>query len=352
VSLRILEDARDRGEVRVRPDTVDDLWHLSHVIRPGDIAVAKTWRTPEEATRDKLRAGKVEKQAMTIAIRVEEVELQADHGRLRLLGVIVEGPQEHGSHHTLNVESLTELTIRKERWTTSETERLVEAVEASKRPILTLVAIEGDEATVAHLRPMGLAKVAEVTGHIPGKQFGHDAAEAKRAFYGEVWDVVERHRAGGPLLVAGPGFWKDEFVEAGKKVAPEGAKAARVEPVGHGGMAGIHEAIRRGAAERFEAEQRAAQEIRSVEGFLEALGQDAPSTYGPDHVRAALEAGAVAELVLNDDLPREDFERFLDLARSVRAECVVVNAKSEVGRKLAALGGAGARLRYAWTPPF
>ncbi|MHB8584444.1 MAG: mRNA surveillance protein pelota [Thermoplasmatota archaeon] len=345
-TLKVLGEDPTTGEVRLRPDTVDDLWHLSHVIAPGDVVVARTWRAPEEATKDKLRAGKVEKQAMTFAIRVEQVELQAENQRLRLLGVIIEGPQEHGAHHTLNIEPRGEVGLRKERWSDSDRARIEDAIASSKRPILTILAIESDEATIAAVRPMGLAKVAEIFGHVSGKRYGTDPKVAKEEFYAETLEAVMRHVGEGPLLVVGPGFWKDEFVEFGRNHESSFPAAVRVEPTGQAGMTGVTEAIRRGAVDRFEGERRAADEIRLVEEFLEALGRDDPATYGEAQVEAALDAGAVSLLLVADDRVRGSGERLLEKARRVRAEAFVVNAKSESGRKLVALGGFAALLRY------
>lgn len=344
--MRILSEDARTGEIKVRPDTVDDLWHLAHVVEPGDVVSALTWRTPEEATKDKTRPGKVEKRAMTLGVRVEQVEFHPFSNRLRLLGVIVEGPQELGAHHTINVEPRLELTIRKAAWGAPDRARLAEAVEASKRPVATFVAIDDDEATIAILRQMGLVKAAEVAAHVSGKRFESKVKEAREEFFAETLLAVREQRTEGPLVVLGPGFWKDQFLEYAKAKDAAAVAGAVLEPTAHAGMAGVTEAIRRGAVDRVQAESRAAEEMKAVEALLEAIATDGPATYGEEHVRRALEMGAVARLLVADDKVRAGGAALLDLARATGAATLVVGTGHDAGRKLASLGGFAALLRY------
>ena len=68
----------------------------------GDLVRASTYRR-EDVKTDKVRPERGEKVRVTLTVRVEGVEFQAFSDRLRITGVIVEGPQDLGRHHTLNV---------------------------------------------------------------------------------------------------------------------------------------------------------------------------------------------------------------------------------------------------------
>ena len=48
------------GEIKIFPETIDDLWHLRHLVTAGDLVYATTFRSLESAT-DKLRPEKAEK---------------------------------------------------------------------------------------------------------------------------------------------------------------------------------------------------------------------------------------------------------------------------------------------------
>ncbi|MBO4503120.1 MAG: mRNA surveillance protein pelota, partial [Candidatus Methanomethylophilus sp.] len=53
--MRILGKDGGLGEIKVLPETDDDIWHLYNVICVGDLVTASTTRRDEKAD-DKLRA--------------------------------------------------------------------------------------------------------------------------------------------------------------------------------------------------------------------------------------------------------------------------------------------------------
>ena len=43
-------ELKDRfGEIRLFPESIDDLWHLRHLINPGDLVFATTFRSVDTA---------------------------------------------------------------------------------------------------------------------------------------------------------------------------------------------------------------------------------------------------------------------------------------------------------------
>src|SRR6266545_498007 len=101
-AMRVLHRDPKTGEIKIRVENADDLWHLHNLVRDGDLVRASTYRR-EDVKTDKVRPERGEKVRVTLTIRVEGVEFQAFSDRLRITGVIVEGPQDLGRHHTLNV---------------------------------------------------------------------------------------------------------------------------------------------------------------------------------------------------------------------------------------------------------
>ena len=73
------------GEIRLFPESIDDLWHLRHIIREGDLVFATTFRSVEAAT-DRIRPEKVEKRPVRLGVRVERVEFSGHGVRLRISG--------------------------------------------------------------------------------------------------------------------------------------------------------------------------------------------------------------------------------------------------------------------------
>ena len=60
---------RSTGEIVLMPESVDDLWHLQHLIPPGSLVYATTLRSVDSAS-DKIRPEKQEKRPVRLGIRV------------------------------------------------------------------------------------------------------------------------------------------------------------------------------------------------------------------------------------------------------------------------------------------
>ena len=135
--MKLISSNFRKGEAKVKVETLDDLWYLSQIIDTGDVVSGKTFR--------KIKVGSTEKEAVRksvfIKIQVEKVEFSRTAARLRILGTILEGPEDvqKGSHHTFNVEPDTVITINKEAWPAYQVNRLKEAAEQKMLNILICV---------------------------------------------------------------------------------------------------------------------------------------------------------------------------------------------------------------------
>ena len=164
--MRVLHQDRKAGEIKLMVDNLDDLWHLYNIINVGDMIISLTFRR-DEAKTDKIRAERAEKKRMVLGIKVEKVEFSESDSRLRILGVIIEGPQDLGAHHTLNIGEGDSLTIRKQDWKDSQLERIKRAVDDAKKPRLLFVSLENDEAIIAVTRQFGVQEVLLISLQVP-----------------------------------------------------------------------------------------------------------------------------------------------------------------------------------------
>ena len=53
--MKIVNENEKDGIVEVFPETLDDLWHLSHIIEVGDNASSKTTRRIQDTSGDRSR---------------------------------------------------------------------------------------------------------------------------------------------------------------------------------------------------------------------------------------------------------------------------------------------------------
>ncbi|MGB0652780.1 MAG: mRNA surveillance protein pelota [Thermoplasmatota archaeon] len=339
------------GMLEVRLDSLDDLWTLRNLIQEGDLVTADTVRTGEQAT-DQVRAGKAEKKPMRLGIRVKEVSWHdfADH--LRVLGVIEEGPQDHGSHHTLAFtdEPGTWLRIHKKggRLAGWQTKLIEEAEAAAKRPQVVLVAIDDTEAQFGLLKSYGLQLLGSLPAGGQGKRYSNKGA--KSGFYDEVVRSLKviRQEPDTPLLIVGPGWWREEFIEHAQKKEPAAVAGAQTDGTSQGGRGGLQEALRRGLVTAVARDSRVAQETDLVERLMASIAKgDGLCAYGPADVAAAVQAGAAEEVLVTDDAVRSGkHDAVLQDADRNRAHVRVVATSHDAGERLGQLGGLAALLRF------
>ncbi|NLA30710.1 MAG: pelota family protein, partial [Methanomicrobiales archaeon] len=237
MKAEVLEFKKQFGEIRLFPETLDDLWHLSHLVGPGDLVFATTFRSVEAAT-DKLRPEKVEKRPIRLGIRVEKVEFHQHTNRLRIAGVIESGV-DVSSHHTLNVEPGYEISVIK-RWRSFDCGRLKRAIDASAYGVVHVASIEEGEGQVYRLRQFGPEWVATITA---GSSKGADTG-TRSVLFEKTLEVL--NMVTGPLVVAGPGFVKEEFADYVRKHAPDLAERMLVVDTRRIGRGAVQEVIGQG----------------------------------------------------------------------------------------------------------
>ncbi len=351
--MKLLHKDIQAGQLKLQIDTLDDLWTIRNLIRAGDIVRATTWRSVEGAG-DKIRAEKQEKKPMRLGVKVESVEWHDFDDHLRVLGTIVDGPQDLGRHHThvFKDEPGTKLELNRQGTLTPwDLEAINDAVAATHRPRVILLAIDDHEAQFATLTSYGVQMLGTISAGGLGKRVD-GAAKAKVAYYDEVIRTLTglRTESTTPLLVVGPGWWREEFILQLKQKSPEHAKGVLSDGTAHGGRLGIHEALRRGMLEQVAKDHRVAKDTASVEEALARIAKgDNTVAYGPDAVRDATNVGAVETVLVTDDIVRSGkFDEILRNAEQARGHIHIVATGHDAGAQLARMGGLIALLRFGY----
>jgi len=326
------------GEIRIFPESVDDLWHLQHLIAPGDLVFATTLRTVDTAT-DKLRPEKAEKRPVRLGIRVEKVEFHPSANRLRVGGVIESGV-DVSSYHTLNVEPGYEISVVR-LWRPFDFERIDRAVGASLHNVIHVLTIEEGEGELFRIRQYGPERVVTITA---GSGKGAEI-DGRAAFFSDALAAIRD--VTGPVVVAGPGFVKDDFVRfARSRDADLAGRIVTVETrrIGRGA---VQEVIGQGVLERLVGDLQLAREVTRMDEVLKRIGAGGAVAYGKDEVRKAIDYGAAEEVLVSDALIRDErVARLLEEAERINAQVVVLSSEFEPGDRLNALGGIAALLRY------
>jgi len=351
--MKIIRQDLKRGEIKVLITDKEDLWYLSHIIDQGDIVKSKTLRKIKKSGVDE-RASDIIKITVFLALNVEKVELEEDAASLRILGTIVEGPDDIplGSYHSFSLEELSELTIVKKEWLSFQIDKLKEASKEKKSKIL-MVVFDREEAYVALAKSYDYEILTHISGNVSKK--GDDTKSVEGSFYRELIKIIQDYasRYGSEhIILASPSFWKEELL---KEVKDPGLKKKFIQATcSFVDKTSFNEVLKRDEIKQALQEDRVSFEMKLVEQLLSEISKDALAVYGFDSTKSAVASGAASILLVSSSLisrkRSENLYSQLDsLMRAVekmKGSITIINSNHDGGKKLDGLGGIGAILRY------
>jgi len=333
------------------PESLDDLWHLHHVLEPGDLVSGDTTRRVQR-DEENMRDTGGEREHVSITLAVEDVEFHRFANRLRVSGVIDSASREDviGAHHTLNVEEREEIEVEKE-WQSDQLERLEDAVAASENPDVAIATVEEGEAYIHTVAQYGVEERATFSGTTGKGEY----ARGREELFADLADALARMDVDA-IILAGPGFTKQDARDYIVEEYPDLDAKLRVVDTSAAGGRGVHEVLKRGAVEEVQAETRIAEEAELVDELMERIHAGEKAAYGVEQVAEAAEFGAVESLLVLDERLREergdrgewdvDANDLIDQVEQQGGEVVVCSGDFEPGQQLRNLGGIAALLRY------
>lgn len=337
--MKVLEKDLKKGIVKVRVEDEDDLWLLKTVVKEGDVVISHTMRDVKVDGEGKRRL------PMKLAVQVKNTYFQPFSSRLRIHGIITEGPEEYGlrgSHHTFNIDVGCEVEIVKKSWTSSELKRLERNTVKGLKALL--VAFDFDEISIALLYDQGIKYLIDKSLPTLNKDSGSmdELINSVSDVISKVLSTVECDL----VIIASPAFMKD-------LIAVKPGKNVRVfkDSVSNGGRAGIEELIRRDSVKKLLKEVNIVESERIFEEFTELLvSKPQRIAYGIDEVKLAAASNAVAKLlVLEDLLSGEKFEELEEILNTVEERggtIRIVGSETPLSIRLKGLGGIIAILRF------
>jgi len=347
-----------KGFVKVKPESLDDLWHLFNLISSGDGVYARTTREVK-IEGEGMRPAKGERIPVSIGIVVDDVSFDKSINRLRVKGVVVEAPKDigiKGTHHTINVIVGNPVTITKTKWLEHQISILRTASEQKVAPML-IVALDDENCCIALLQHYGFDVKMEVKSKLPGKLEAEKRAEGMLGYFKSITEGLDSvwKRTDGNIVIVGPGFVKEKFVGYLKEKMPALAeKIIAVKSVSSAGVAGVHEALRCGILANVAKQIRAVEEAGKVEEVFARISRGSRDvTYGVDDVEKAVTFGAVELLLVGDrllrggpDERRIKLEEVMRKVEKMRGRVMIVSTEHEAGEKILSLGGVAALLRF------
>jgi len=348
--VRLLHHDATTGLYRLRLETPSDLWRIARFVHPGEIAGASTTRRDPEAPPEVAGAERARRRVF-LAVRAEQVEFHGFSKHVRVTGPIVEGPFDIGRHHTLDLGEGDEVTVAKPKPTTADRTILDEGLKGVDDPILLIAAVDWGDSSFVRVRGRAIEPVADVRRTIAGKRYpGGQGEKDRKAYVDELLTVLRREGAAATaLLVAGPGFLKEELQRRVAEEEPGLKKKLKVYATSESGRVGVEELLRSGRASEALRGSVAAEEAEVVERLVRSLAGGRRTAVGRAEVSEAVDAGAVETLLVSESLLADPaLAPTLDRARAARVRILIVRDDGEAGHRLAALGRVAAILRYDW----
>jgi len=344
--------AKNKNEIKIKTENLDDLWYLSQVIDKGDLVKGRTLRKIKIGEEDQ-RKQRVIKKPVFIKIQAEKSEFSKTSNILRVSGIIQEGPEDisKGEHHTFNVEENTVITIYKENWLKYQLDRIKDACSTKLSKIL-ICCFDREEAYFALMKRNGYELLSSIKGDVQNKV---EEKKIAKSFYSEIINQLENYSKKysiTTIILASPAFWKEDLMkelhdeELKKKVIQASCSAV--------GKTAINEILKRDEIKRVLHDDRTTREINLVEELLAEIKKNGQAVYGIIETENAAHAGAVRDLLVTDSLIQKSrqeniygrIEHIMKASESSKGSITIISSEHDGGKELNGLGGIAAILRY------
>ncbi len=348
--MRMLEKDLRHGTLKVKVETAEDLWSLSQIIEAGDMVEGSTIRKIKLGGEED-RKSEVIKRHITLRLAAEKVDFETES--LRISGTILEGFEDipKGAHHTLNIEQNSKISIVKHEWHGYQLDKIEEACNEKPAKILICV-FDREEAYFALLKRNGHQMLSSIKGDVEKKDFGQKGSNFFAEIVKELAAYEERYNLDS-IILASPAFWKEELI---KNLNDEKLRKKMIlATCSSATESAIQEVLKRDELKQALKQERSIAESGLVEEFLSELSKDNLACYGLNEVRAAAISGAINKLLVTDFLLHKarkenlDVENVMKMAEKTKAEVKIISSQFEAGKKLDALSGIAAILRFKIT---
>ncbi len=346
--MRILFVKPAENTFRVEGQSSEDLQQLEAFIQPGDLVSGETDRSikPKEVGQKAFRL------KMHLTLRVQKVEFDSNGPALRVSGLIESGSPEEfvemHAQHSLVFVPFNPITVKKQKWYGNEIDRLREYEKASHKPLYFAVVLDDEEALFIQISGAGMKEMGKVNAFKSGKQFKSDDKET--VYFSKLAEVVLASPLN-TIIIAGPGFTRDTFVNYLKERNPKSSpKQFLSVPTSEVGVKGLREALAHDAIAKALGDSQLAKESEIMNEVLKHLGKDdGLATYGFSQVQRSVSAGAAHIAAVSTDYLSENREKaseLLELCKQMGISSFVLDSQQEPGKQLDGLGGIVSLLRY------
>ena len=333
--MKLIKQDLKHGVVKLKIENLDDAWHLKKILEQGDLVTGRTFR--KTAIKSGVEVKEGDRKSMVLTVEVEKVEYRPDMHTLRVHGKITRGPEDVqlSSYHTIQIEQGMVISVQKPKWKTYQLERIQKA--GGRKPLLFICVLDRENADFALLQESGIKMLGSVRSERAENDIKHEE------YYTQITETLKNQDCD-TIIVAGPGFERENLFKHIQTKDQELAKKISVEHANDTGKAGVQEVIET-SANRVLKDTRVAKETELVQEVLTRIKKDGLVTYGKKEVAKAISMGAVETLLVSEE-KIEEYEPLMDQVEKQRGKVVIISTEHESGEEFLGLGGISGFLRF------
>ncbi len=226
------------------------------------------------------------------------------------------------------------------------------------KEIYGLVVMDRREATLALLKGKAIIPLSKTTSNVPGKhraggqsamRFSRLREGAALEFYKRVAELMKKEYLNlenlKGIFLGGPGQTKLELLDKGQITDQVKRKILALKDVAYTDESGLHELLEK--CQDDLAHEGVIEEKNIVQEFLFRLAHDRGKvSYGLEHVKKALDMGAVDKLLLSESLDDETIEELEEMAGKFGTKVIMISVDTREGVQLRDLGKVAGLLRF------
>ncbi|GAB5363530.1 hypothetical protein AAMO2058_000891200 [Amorphochlora amoebiformis] len=358
-----------QGSISLLAQEDEDMWHVYNLIQPGDLVRALTFRNVKKVgPTGSVRSEKVR---VTITVEVSSIDFDTKSSEIRISGRNREENKyiKMGAHHTLELALHRKFSISKSKWDTIHLERVEMATNPTTSADLAAIVLQEGLAHVCLITSYTTLIRQKITQTIPRKRAGSESRHSKalNRFYEDIYEAVVRHidfSVVKCVIVAGPGFYKEECIKRIIAHANKGNKKSILENknkfiprhASSGHMQALREVLADPSVADLIKETKAFDEVKTLERFFEMMNKNSDQAfYGYNDVVSANEAKAVDSLLVTDTLfrskdirTRQKYVKLVESCRENGAKVQIFSSLHVSGQQLDQLTGVAAILRFPY----
>ncbi|KAI9328170.1 eRF1 domain 1-domain-containing protein [Obelidium mucronatum] len=342
------------GFVTLIAEEQEDMWHAYNLVLAGDSLKGSTIRRVVTETATGSTDKSSVRLTLTIAVETVEFDTQACVMRVNGRNIVENKYVKLGGYHTLDLEMHKPFTITKESWDLIALDRIQLACDVAARADIAAILLEEGLATLCLVTASMTLVRGRVELNVPRKRKGSTGHEkGMKRFFEHCFQAILKNvdfNVIKVLIVASPGFYKDQLYEHMKQQAiqTENKQFLQFLPklllihCSSGQKHALGEALADPGVQSKLEDTKFAVEVRALAKFFEMLARDPDRAfYGFRHVELAAEKGAINTLLLSDDLfrsndiaTRRKYIALVEHVKSLGANVMILSSLHTSGEQL------------------